>query len=300
MAVIKVTPFGGNGGDAFGRQVGIEEIGLSAGMYVDQIRINGNSHGGSGGDDQGSIVLADDEYICKVDIRSGVFIDNVRFTTNKGNTIGGGGDGGNPQTLNNIRVLAIGGRAGKFVDKLDIMYVDGYQPSTIEQENVGFILSYTAPFETFYTYEKSNEKTIDFYQKITENMLTQKYSASVEGEYYVKVAASAGIEIKDSTLQTVRNELLKELSTFTSTKTKIPAGHVGISLVTGTLMKSKDDSGGDKYWMFPTSGHSYSIIDIKEEYTNLEDHYDLTGQLYTQVPGLKKLKKIKNGYVYYG
>ena len=293
MSSIKTTPYGGNGGSEFDREV-IKEIGLRTGQRVDQIRINNTKHGVNGGTDQGSITLNSDEYISEYEIRSGEEVDYVRFTTNLNNSIGGGGSGGSLASKNGIRVLAIGGRAGKRVDKLEIMYIDEYQPSVEVQRNVGFILSYTSPFQEFKEYKNTREKTTDSYEKITESMLSQTYSASVEGEYYVKVTASTEIAIKNSTLTTVRNELEKELTTGKHTTITVPENHVGILLVEGTLMQGADG----KHWMFPTSNLSYSVIKL-DEVNNVLGHYDLTGQLYTQMPGLRDHKEVKNGYTYY-
>jgi hypothetical protein len=58
-------------------------------------------------------------------------------------------------------------------------------------------------------------------------MLSQTYKASVEGEYYVKVAASTEIAVKDSTLETARKELQTELKSAKKTKQQIRKGHVG-------------------------------------------------------------------------
>jgi hypothetical protein len=267
---------------------------LRTGSRVDQIRINGRKYGGKGGSDRGSITLGRDEYISRIEIRSGSEIDNVRFTTNKGNTIGGGGLGGHPHVLENIRVIAIGGRSDSRVDKLEINYIDQYEPSTIVQENIGIILSFTSPFQEFQEYESVKEKKAESYQKITESMLSQKYSASVEGEYYVKVTASTEIELKDSTLTTVKNQLEKELDRGSFRTVTIKENHVGIQLVQGTLMKGADG----KYWMYPTSELSYSVIEFSK-FTSVLNHYDLTGELHTQIPNLKNYKIIKNGYVYY-
>ena len=291
---IVTTPFGGDGGSEFAKSI-IQEIGLRTGSRVDQIRINGEAHGGNGGSDQGSITLSDDEYINKINVRSGSEVDYVEFSTNLNNTIGGGGSGGSQTLLEDIRVIAIGGRSGSRVDKLNIEYIDGYQPSSVVTKNVGFILSYTSPFQELYEYEDSHEKTVDSYEKITESMLNQTYTASVEGEYYVKVAASTQIEIKDSSLETVRNELQQELSSGSHKTITIEEGYVGVLLVNGTLMMSAE---GDEYWMFPTADVSYSVIKI-EDITNVQDHYDLTGELYTQMPGLIDYKEIKNGYTFY-
>ena len=51
--------------------------------------------------------------------------------------------------------------------------------------------------------------------------------------------------------------------------------------------------------MYPISGASYTVVKLGEVESVL-DHYDLTGQLDTQMPDLKKYKKEKNGYIYYG
>jgi len=132
MAVdIKTASFGGNGGGAFEKQV-VDNISIRTGKFVDQIKINNVQHGGNGGGDRGSIVLNDNEYINTVELRSGSYIDFVKFTTNEGRVMGGGGSGGGHHLLENIRVLAIGGRTGAYVDKLDILYIDNYDSSSTD------------------------------------------------------------------------------------------------------------------------------------------------------------------------
>jgi len=293
MSSIRTTPFGGNGGSEFGKQI-VKEIGLRTGSRVDQIRINGEKHGGNGGTDRGSLTFDDNEYISRVRIRSGSEIDFVDFITNKERSISGGGDGGKSHELENIRVIAIGGRSGSRVDKLEILHIEGYEPSKIIEENAGFILSYTSPFQEFYEYEDSSVRTIDSYEKITESMLRQQYNASVEGEYYVKVAASTEIEIKDTTLTTVKQELHNELKHGSHRTVTIEEGYVGISLVNGTIMEGPDG----KFWMYPTSEPSYSVIKIGDT-ANVLNHYDLTGELSTQMPDLIRHKEKEKGYIYY-
>lgn len=293
MSSIRTNSYGGEGGKEFAMQT-ISELGLRTGAYVDQIKINGKSHGGNGGTDLGAISLGFNEYISKVDLRSGKYVDNVKFTTNHDRTIGGGGSGGSASTLSNIRVLKIGGRSGAYVDKLSIMYVENYKPSTILQQNVGFILSYTSPFQELYEYENSKTKTYDSYEKVTESMMSQTYSASVEGEYFAKVSASTELQFTNTSLTTIKSELQVELESGSHKTIKINEGYVGILLVQGTMMRSAEG----ECWMYPTSELSYSVIKI-DDYKNVLEHYDLTGELYTQMPGLKAHKVIKNNYVYY-
>ena len=293
QSAIVITPFGGNGGSEFSMQCPTS-IGLSTGSEVDQIRINEVAHGGKGGNDKGSIVLRSDEYISSLTIRSGKRIDHVKFTTNKGNTIEGGGNGGSEHSIDDIRVLAIGGRSGTRVDKLNIMYIQHYSPSSVVSTDVGFIISYTPPFTTFTQYEDSKYQTMDSYEKTTTTMLKQDYSASIEGEYYAKVSASTDISLENSKSVTVKSQLSTELSKGSKTTVEIKEGYVGVTLVNGTLMKGE----GNAFWMHPTSLPSYSIIRITD-YSALLNHYDLTGELYTQISALASHRSVMNAFVYY-
>ncbi len=131
----RVTPFGGDGGGPFQART-FGTIGLRTGNYVDQIQLDGRRFGGDGGGDRGSISLEPDEFITRVDIRSGVYIDNVKFTTSSGRVFGGGGDGGGLQSLVNIQLLAIGGRAGDYVDNLRFIYLETGSASSQNHEGI--------------------------------------------------------------------------------------------------------------------------------------------------------------------
>lgn len=240
--------------------------------------------------------LGPDEYISSVKIRSGSKIDSVSFKTNKDRILEGGGNGGNEQpALENIRVLSIGGRSGSLVDKLTIRYVENYGPSEIADGHANFILSYTPPFEEFETYVSSKDKAIHAYEKITQSMVQQKYSASVVGEYYVVASASTEIEFRDTSTVSMKSQLEQERIKTTDTKIAVKEGYVGIHLVSGTLMQEKENG---LFWMYTSSMPSYSIVKLTEIQSAL-GHYDLTGQLYTQMTGLKSHKIIQKGYVYY-
>ncbi|MGM3173012.1 jacalin-like lectin [Dickeya lacustris] len=293
MSAIITSVYGGNGGSPFIHKV-VYKLGLRTGSRVDQIQINDENHGGNGGSALGAITLGNNEYINRVDLRSGSEIDYVKFTTNKGTSLGGGGNGGGAHVLENVRVLYIGGRSGSRVDALDITYVKDYVPSKVVAEKVGFILSYVAPFTELEEYTDSHQKTVDSYKQVTEHMLDQKYSASVQGEYYVKVSTSTDIEIKDTNLTTIESELTRELQHSIKKTTKVPENYVGITVVSGTILLGEDNN----YWMHPSTEPSYSVIK-QTDYTNMLNHYDLTGELYTQMPELKKYKKVQNGFVFY-
>lgn len=108
---IVMKRFGGDGGDSFDSQF-VRSLALRTGHEVDAVIINGQRYGGDGGDQTDTLYFDDDEYINKVYIRADARVDNLKFVTNKGREIQGGGDGGNYYELTNIRVVAIGGRCG--------------------------------------------------------------------------------------------------------------------------------------------------------------------------------------------
>lgn len=291
---IRTRPFGGDGGAPFGRQI-IKEIGLRTNSRVDQIRINGKAYGGDGGADRGSITLLDDEYINKVEIRSGNSVDYVGFSTNYGNVIGGGGGGGVLTVLENIRVLAIGGRCGRRIDRLDIMYVENYEPSVVAGKNVGFIVGFVPQFTKMECFESVEGKTLEVYERITKFMMKSSFSASVEGEYYVKVVASTGIQVENAELTTVRREISYALRREKRETLEVKEGYVGILLVHGNLMVGAGDGGA---WVYPTGVLSYAVKRIND-ISGVLGHYDLTGELYVQMPQLERYKEVRNGITYY-
>jgi hypothetical protein len=127
--------FGGNGGSEFtdthdvnswGR---ITQISVRHGSEVDAIATtyaNGQflSHGGTGGD-LTVITLNDDEFINKVDLRSGARLDQITFHTSKGVTYGPyGGSGGSPHSVDfSSNVLQyFFGRSGSRMDAIGFAY----------------------------------------------------------------------------------------------------------------------------------------------------------------------------------
>lgn len=127
--------FGGDGGSEFtdthdvnswGR---ITQIAVRHGSEVDALATtyaNGQylSHGGTGGD-LTTITLGDDEFITKIDLRTGARVDQITFHTSKGVTYGPyGGSGGSPNTVDfNGGVLQyLFGRSGSRMDAIGFAY----------------------------------------------------------------------------------------------------------------------------------------------------------------------------------
>ncbi len=293
---IQTVAYGGGGGDPFPRR-SFTEIGLRGGDSLDAITLDDATFGGGGGQpaDPSSITLSRDEYISEWLIRHGDQIDNARFATNKGRVIGIGGGGGTSSHVMSARLLAIGGRSGGVVDHLDIMYIDGYQPSTTIDSNANFILSFLPPFNDLVTYADSKAKEVYAYSQVTTHMVDQQYSASVEGEYYVKVKASTNLNIKDTDTNSISSELTSEQDKSESKKQTIPDGHVGYSVASATIMQGADGS----YWMYPNGPAELSVVTMTDFASLVLGCYDLTGVLDRQIAGLGTYKSFQNGFTYY-
>jgi hypothetical protein len=75
----------------------------------------------------------------------------------------------------------------------------------------------------------------------------------------------------------------------------IADGKVGVLLLNGNIMQD----GNGRKWMYPTTSLNYAVIS-ESSIQSVENHYDLTGSLSAQMPGLLPLRTRKDGYVYYG
>jgi hypothetical protein len=120
---------GGAGGSPFddrGATGTIRSIRLRAGNRIDAIQVNyggiwGPLRGNPSGSQPYSFDLDADEYIIAVRGRSGQFIDQLIFYTNKGRVFGPyGGTGGTPfsESANGQKLNAIYGRSGSAIDSL--------------------------------------------------------------------------------------------------------------------------------------------------------------------------------------
>ena len=126
--------FGGNGGTPF---VPVEPLQLSmrAASWIDALILNGHQYGGNGGYQGDVLELMPGEYINRMVVGAGVYVDRLEFYTNYGRSLSGGagGQGGIPVSLDNIRVIRIGGSSNVYLanhvylDRIEVMYCADYQ-----------------------------------------------------------------------------------------------------------------------------------------------------------------------------
>lgn len=293
----EVLTYGGHGGKQFGpgRIVPIE-LGFWYGDAVDKIVINQREFGGRGGQPSKILRLDPDEYFKGWSIQSDKIIFRVRFNTNKSRIVECGESRGRLKSeVENARLLAIGGRFGQYLDRLEILCITNYKPSKEFKKKQRFILSYNPPRTEFKTFEETSQKNIYAWERVTSHMVSQEYNASVEGEYYAKVTASTKIEIQDSQTTTIRKELENSQTKSFERTQSVGEEEVGFSIVEGTVMKAQE---GKQYWMFPTGPVNFNVVKLTDIQPFL-GCYDLTNTLDTQVVALKKHRREVKGFVYY-
>lgn len=282
----------------------VRSIGFRAGNVVDQIRINNETHGGSGGTDRGTIEFGSEEYITEFWVNCGVRVDYVKLRTNKGRILEAGGQGGDKKIhKSGVRVLEIGGRAGVILDSIRIRYIEEYQPSVIVDSNIRAIVSFFSPGTTIEEYTESSsrllksfEHTVEFGAKTSASQ-TVELSASAESVLTAKASRTTGIEFSFADRKTFKEEIEENLVHSKTTTIAIQNGHVGIMIVNGDLMQTKEDK-EELYWLLPNTAMSHVMIPL-DAIDQIRGSYDLTGTLYTQMSGLEDYKTTKNGYTYY-
>eukprot|EP01084_Bolivina_argentea_P223181 377644_1 len=126
--------------DIIGTNKKITGVQLCGGQYVDAVRFKVNDewqskHGGDDGSGK-TLLLSSDEFITKVTLNPGAWINKTTFTTSKERDISVGGDDSDKKKHNlppeisdpdvETKILVnCRGRSGQYIDLLQFMWVDG-------------------------------------------------------------------------------------------------------------------------------------------------------------------------------
>jgi jacalin-like lectin domain-containing protein len=136
MVILNSRLFGGEGGTPFNEAVShisrIERIVVHYAQYVHGLEVTyqldneerlSKSYGRPGGENSPEIVLADDERICAIGVRSGQYVDSLTFVTYRMFNLVGmkqygpyGGPGGQGGTVLSPNIREFFGRAGAILD----------------------------------------------------------------------------------------------------------------------------------------------------------------------------------------
>jgi len=295
---IETKIFGDSGGGVKFETRPFNTIGIRSGVRVDAVFLDGKRFGGIGGDESKVLTLGTDEYISSIATRTGNAFDYISFTTNKGRSISGGGDGGTSNDITGARVLEIGGNAGNLIDKLRVTYIKDYSPSTLVAKSAKFILGYTTQGTKTKEYQSTETRTMDSFERVSRYLETYDITASAKGEYLGKLSGSVSVSstmhFESAEMKTIVNQLEKKLSTSKTVEVEVPQGYVGVQVATCDIMQ---DVNGN-YWYYPTSDVSYPIVSM-DDYETFIDHYDFTGTLDTQIKKLNQFASSQYQCRYY-
>ena len=122
--------FGGSGGNPFqlsatGR---ISKIRLWSEHHIDALQfwVDGSGwsekYGGNGGEMQCLELKEEDDCICSIRMSHGDYIDNMTFESRNGQTLIGGGQGGQLIQGRSGKLVDVRGRIGNFVDQLQFKW----------------------------------------------------------------------------------------------------------------------------------------------------------------------------------
>ena len=140
MLIVKSELFGGLGGSPFEEAphqiVGIERLRVYYDAYVHRLEVTYllkdgerlvRAYGNAGGHEGPEIVLADDERICGVSVRSGGYVDSLAFVTYRLFNLAGmkkygpfGGPGGESRTVLSPNIREFFGRSGALLDAIGV------------------------------------------------------------------------------------------------------------------------------------------------------------------------------------
>lgn len=291
---IEIIPIGGDGGSDFPIEA-VKSIALRSGERIDALIINGQQHGRNGGRESVTLELQADEYINKITVWSKGRIHALEFTTNRGRQLSGGQRSGDKTELTNIRVLALGGRAGEELDKLRVHLVRSYSQSRLIERGVPALIDIIPPGETI---ERSTELETARLSASTRIMETV-FNVSVSAETSAIGSFISGMTASSSLTQTTRSEITnvvesKERTSERRTYTP-PDGSVGLEFMHVDVFQ--EDNGFT--WLFPVSDPELVSVSMEQGISNLKSVYDLTRLLAIQVPVMAKRLDQKNGYDFY-
>ena len=285
--VRRTMVLGGGGGTAFGL-TNPKSIGLRSGPLVNAIIINGLQHGGGGGSATSIESLDGDDYWSQILVHSGNVIDYLSLTSRDGRTVAGGGGGGTPLNLQNVRIMAIGGRAYEFVDSLLIDVVIDYVASECVVKNATIVLDMAIAGSTIEKFQSQNDRFLDSYQKVLQIMESYKTNVSADAQQVGKISSSVDYELTITDTTTVKHDIEQILLKSLRQTVTVGAGTTAFLLAKADIMKDSDGN----HWLSPTTDATWGLK-APAEYSALVGLYDLTSAVQFQT-GLQS--KEVNGF----
>lgn len=250
--------------------------------------LNGTRFGGADGTASSIFSLGADDYWSEFEVHGGDWIDYIRFKSANGTVLEGGGDKGshNP-AVTGVRILRIGGSCGDLLDSVEIEYVPNYGASKKVSENEAVALDFRPGGVTIVDYQESTVRTTEVYDKITQFYISLEMSASAEGEYYAKFAASTKIKTVGTSKVEIQQSTEKTLTTATSVTDTVADDEIAVLI--GRVNVMQDMSGN--YWVYPNGSQpGRAKVKLDNVADSLGGVFDFTAGLQVQT-GLGREEK---------
>jgi len=260
--------FGEGGGNEFAMENPVS-IGMRTGEYVDALLLNGVQHGGNGGGNPNQFALSGDDYWSEFEVHAGRYVDFVRFKSNSGIEVSGGG-----------------GRSGDDLDHIKIEFVENYHPSTVIVDGATGVFDFQYGGRTTETYSEQNLLSAQAYERITEKSTEFTFNTSAEGEYFAKFSVSTGLKTTSSTKEDVKNSLQEALKQGVKSTDTLKDDE-GTFLI-GDIRIMQDSDG--HYWVIPIHAPQWTKLSQKDFKTSLDGLYDFTSGAVVQT-GMKRRQK---------
>jgi hypothetical protein len=276
----RIDEFGGQGGSDFALEFP-QSIGFRHGDLVDALSLNGNLHGGQGGDNPIIISLDTDDYWTTVEVHSGGSVDYLRFKSDRNVEISGGGGGGDTHLITGVRLLRVGGRSGGSLDNIRLEYVENYKASTVIVDDAYAVLDFKPGGVKITSYREQTIQIAEAYSLITEHTSEFTMNASAEGEYYAKFSISTGLKTVDTSREEIKNSSDQAMKTSETIEDTLDSNQIGVLVGAIRIMQDSDQN----YWVYPSKNPNWTKLG-PSQINGLVGYYDFTSGLGAQT-GLK-------------
>lgn len=275
---------GGGGGGQF-PPTSVRELRFWSGTKIDAIEINGDRHGGGGGGVSDSARLTRDRQINDIGyaMNEGVlgsltfyFTDGTQMSIGKARQ----------ETLlsaelncapGDLRVIALGGWSGEFLDALDPVCVVGFSEASILDSDATAVIGAIPQGVTRTEYVENIAKRAESY----EHALTQSHSvttnASVSGTYYVTASIETEYTYSWTSQTTIGKAIEDQLKEATTEEIKPPEGAYAMFEIThGQIIAPGGDTSQSIF--LPVGNVTSTYIPVTDDtIDNLVGMYDLGG-----------------------
>ncbi len=241
--------------------------------WVHALILNGNTYGGRTGTSTGERSLGTNDYWSEFEVHSQVFVDRMRFKSNQGITIEGGGQGGNVrQTVRDTRIARVGGSTnGIVLTQLIVEYVENYHASKLVEKDVRAIFDFTPGGTKTKSYTDRSLTTVQVYQRMTEKSTELTVNASAQAEFFAKFSESTGVISKSISREDIKLSSEEAVKSGKEEQDEIPLGWGEFLVSSVTIMQDSDGN----YWTYPTGEQKWIKLPDKQ-FRDLVGAYDFT------------------------